>query len=80
MSAAAEKARPPAVRALRIQLLGFAGEKICDAVVAVAASDFPEIVLFNGDPYLRCDDAGAELRAGTVFYQQVRPYRLDAGA
>ena len=73
-------ARCLAIRAQRIELLGFEGQRIADAVIVVAEPDYPEIVMFNGDPFLRCNDAAAELRAGTVFYRQVRPYRLDIGA
>lgn len=70
----------PAIRAMRVQLLGNADQPVADAAIVVVDADYPEIVLFNGDPYLRCADASAELRAGVVFYRHVRPYRLDVGA
>lgn len=69
----------PSIRAQRVELAGLDGARIADAVIVVAAADYPQIIMFNGDPFLRGDDAAAELRAGTVFYRQVRPYRLDIG-
>lgn len=72
MTAAARTDLPaPAVRAAVFILVDETGAKICSARVIVAGDDFPEIVMFNGDPHIATDTPG--------FYRRVRPYRLDTG-
>lgn len=68
---AAEKTRP-AIRAIRIDLFGLDGALIVSAGIVVG-EEFPVIVMWNGDPYLRDPAAPAE-------YRRIKPYRLDAGA
>jgi hypothetical protein len=69
---AAEKTRP-AIRAAQIDLFGLDGALLVSAGIILGA-DAPEIVMWNGDPFLRDE------RIGPNAYRQIRPYRLDQGA
>lgn len=71
---AAAAANPPAptVRATTIELVSPDGERLARANIVIYGDDFPEIVMWLGDPYLRDE----KFRG----YRKVRPYRLDAGA
>lgn len=67
MSAAA-----PAIRAEKIDLTGMDGSVMVRAGIVVAG-EFPEIVMWCGEPYLR------DQSIGPFAYRRVRPYHLAAG-
>lgn len=75
--AVAEKTRP-AVRAAQINLFGLNGVPIVSAGVVVTGDDFPLIVMWNGDPYLRDDRTSPD--DVPTSYRCVKSYRLDIGA
>jgi hypothetical protein len=70
-------ARPvprPVIRAARAALIGLDGQRV--AVVTMVVDDrLPEIVMFEGEPYLTSRDIPADASAA---YVQVHPYRADA--
>lgn len=71
MTTAARTATPaPAVRAAIFVLVDEHGAKICSARIVIAG-EYPEVVMFNGDPHIATDALGV--------YRRVRPYRLDIG-
>lgn len=72
MSVAAQR---QAIRCLQAELLGLDHARVAVVSVVVGGDDdLPEIIMFNGDPFLH--DAGT---FGTA-YRQVRPFRCDSGA
>ncbi|MDN3278819.1 hypothetical protein QWJ07_31470 [Frankia sp. RB7] len=72
MTTAARIATPaPAVRAALVILIDEQGQKICSAGIVVANDQFPEVVMFNGDPHIATETVGV--------FRRVRPYRLDIG-
>jgi hypothetical protein len=72
MSAAAEKNRP-AIRAARIDLCAADGAALCSAGIIVGGDDFPEVVMWGGDPFV------LDERIAPHTYRKVKPYRLDTG-
>jgi hypothetical protein len=62
------------IRAARAALIGLDGKRI--AVVTMVVDDrLPQIVMFEGEPYLASPTIPADTSAA---YVQVRPYRADA--
>jgi hypothetical protein len=81
MMAATVKPRPISLSAARVKLFGLDGSWVADATIVVSSTcdaGMPEIVMFNGDPYLR--DVFAYDRDQSQVYRQRHPYRLDIGA
>jgi hypothetical protein len=79
MNAVKEK---PTIRAERIELVGFDGQRVADAVIVIANREYPEIMMFNGDPFvplLTSDGRPRNKVDDPLRYRQVRPYRLDIG-
>lgn len=75
-------ARAP-IRPERLVLLNFDGFQIADAMIAIADNDYPEVVMFNGNPYvpvLTADGRPRKLVDEPLRYRRVVPYRLDVGA
>lgn len=68
---AATKERSP-IRAHKIDLTANDGSPMVRAGIVVAG-EFPEIVMWNGQPYLR------DQTIGPYAYRRVRPYHLAAG-
>lgn len=60
------------VRAERAALLGLDGRRVA-VVTMVVADRLPQIVMFEGEPFLRLPG-----HYGAPRYAQVRPYRADA--
>lgn len=58
------------LRCINATLLNLAGQRIA-LVAMVVDADLPQIVMFEGEPFLRVPGAGFR-------YGQVRPYRADA--
>lgn len=74
MTIAASKARP-SIRCMQAELLGFQRERVAIVSVVIAGDDdAPEVIMFNGDPFLHDRNI-----YGTA-YRQVRPFRCDTGA
>ncbi len=63
----------PAIRCLQAELVGLDGARVGAVGVVIAADDVPEIIMFDGEPYLH--DASI---AGEVW-RRVRPYRCSSG-
>ena len=59
------------IHAARAKLLDI-HRKPCATVRIVIDDDAPELIMFNGEPFLLEDGEGS------IFYRQVRPYRVDA--
>lgn len=72
MTAASAHVSP--FRHLHAELLGFERQRVAIISIVIAGDDMPEIIMFNGNPFLR--DPGV---LGTA-YRQVRPFRADVGA
>jgi hypothetical protein len=71
---ATPKAKRPIVRAARAALIGLDGKRV--AVVTMVVDDrLPQIVMFEGEPYLTSPEVPGDASAA---YVQVRPYRADA--
>lgn len=66
-----EKSRPK-VRLVRAALIGLDGE-IRSTITMVVDDAMPEIVMFNGDPFLY------DPSHSVIAYLQVRPFRADIG-
>jgi hypothetical protein len=62
--------RTSAVRGVDAALIDLAGKRIA-MVTMVIADDLPEVVMFEGNPFLFFDDP-------PLTYRQVNPYRADA--
>lgn len=75
MSAARrKKPAPPVIRAARAALIDLNGKRV--AVVTMVVDDrLPQIVMFEGEPYLASPEVPCDASAA---YVQVRPYRADA--
>lgn len=59
------------IRTVRAELVNLAGNRI--AVADLVVDDrLPEILMFEGEPFLRTS------RADKTEFHQVRPYRVDA--
>ena len=63
------------MHAARAQLLDV-DRKPCATVRIVIDDDAPELIMFNGEPFLL--EIFLEDGEGSIFYRQVRPYRVDA--
>lgn len=60
------------IRPVRAELLGLSRERV--AIVTIIADDrLPEIIMFNGDPFL------LDVNLFGTAYRQVRPFRADIG-
>lgn len=71
---AAARAKPAVIRAARAALIGLDGKRV--AVVTMVVDDrLPQIVMFEGEPYLTSPEVPGDTSAA---YVQVRPYRADA--
>lgn len=67
-----------AVRAAKALLFDLAGRRIA-AVTMVVDDRVPQIVMFEGDPFLWSPNPRPRPEdVGTHEYKQVRPYRADA--
>ncbi|UPJ43901.1 hypothetical protein IVB40_07480 [Bradyrhizobium sp. 40] len=74
MTSAARSDLPaPALRAAKVILMDEDGMLAVSAGIIVNGDDFPEVVMFNGDPFI------ADASRGAGCYRRVRPYRLDGG-
>lgn len=58
------------IRHVHAQLVGFAGEAIA-TVSVIVADELPQVVLWDGDVFLRAESPDA------TIYAQVKPYRAD---
>lgn len=67
-------AKHPIIRAARAALIGLNGQRI--AVVTMVVDDrLPQIVMFEGEPFLASPEVPGDASAA---YVQIRPYRADA--
>ena len=71
----------PSIQAARAKLMDLNHELVADLTIIVADEHIPEVVMFNGDPFLFQRAASDYGRfAGVLCYRQVRPFRADIGA
>jgi hypothetical protein len=63
------------IQAARARLLDV-DRKPYATVRMVIDADAPELIMFNGEPFLL--EIFLENGEGSIFYRQVRPYRVDA--
>lgn len=77
MAAASRAASAPKVaaniRPLRLQLVDLSLARVAVVSVVIAGDDFPEVVMYEGEPFLR------DPRVGPFAYRQVRPVHAIRG-
>lgn len=64
---AAKATTAPAIRAVLCELVDLRGARV-SRVTIVSDDRLPEVVMFEGDPFLHAPEIGAEV------YRQVRPF------
>jgi hypothetical protein len=67
MAAAARAATAPAIRPLRLELVDLTLAGVAVVTVVIADDDFSEVVMYEGEPFLR------DQRIGPLTYRQARP-------
>jgi hypothetical protein len=68
MATAARAATAPVIRPLRLELVDLSAARVAIVTVVIADDDFPEVVMYEGDPFLRDE------RIGALTYRQVRTF------
>ncbi|WP_338821483.1 hypothetical protein [Bradyrhizobium septentrionale] len=71
----------PGVRAVRAVLFGLERNRIMGAVrlPIIGDDDIPQLVMLDGEPFLRMPTPPAWERKDVICYAQTRPFRVDGG-
>lgn len=73
MATAARASTAPAIRPLRLELVDLKLARVAVVTVVISDDDFPEVVMYEGDPFLR------DPRIGPYAYRQVRTFHAIGG-